>query len=383
MRSYITGSVRLVAAPLLLAGVVAGIAPVAAAAARTGPGGSAASFTFSGHLSGVAATSAANAWAVGSTGSSSSPKTLILRWNGKAWAQVPSPAPAGGAELSGVAATSVSSAWAVGCTGCFTSSPKTLILRWNGKVWAQVPSPAPAGGAELSGVAATSVSSAWAVGCTGCFTSSPKTLILRWNGKAWTQVPSPSPGASSGLSSVAATSAGNAWAVGGVVSSSSSPGTGLILHWNGKAWGRVPSPLPPDGQFGNGLAGVAATSDANAWAVGCTDGCPVGGTPVIERWNGTAWKQVAPPTTPFALYNLAAVAATSTANAWAVGGGGPVTSEGTAAAQWNGRSWTLSPGISGAELTGVTATSATNAWAVGGTANGHTLILHWNGKTWQ
>jgi hypothetical protein len=332
MRAYITGSVRLVAAPLLLAGVAAGIAPVTAAAARTGPGGPAAS-TFSGHLSGVAATSAANAWAVGSTGSSSSPKTLIVHWNGTAWAQVPSPAPAGGAELSGVAAASVSSAWAVGCTSCFTSSPKTLILRWNGK--------------------------------------------------AWTQVPSPSPGARSGLSSVAATSAGNAWAVGGVVSSSSSPGTGLILHWNGKAWGRVPSPLPPAGKFGNGLAGVAATSAANAWAVGCTDGCPVGGTPVIERWNGTVWKQVAAPTTPFALYNLTAVAATSTANAWAVGGGGPATAEGTAAAQWNGRSWTLSPGISGAELTGVTATSATNAWAVGGTANGHTLILHWNGTTWK
>jgi hypothetical protein len=332
MHGYITRSVRLVAVPLLLAGVAAGMYPVTAAAARTGPGGPAAS-TFSGHLSGVTATSATNAWAVGSTGSSSSPKTLILRWNGTAWAQVPSPSLAGGAELSGVAAVSASSAWAVGCTGCFTSSPKTLILRWNGTAWAQVPSPSLAGG--------------------------------------------------SGLFSVAATSAGNAWAVGSVVNNSGSAQTGLILHWNGTAWGRVPSPLPPAGKFGNGLAGVAATAATNAWAVGCTDGCPVGGTPVIERWNGTAWKQVAPPTTPFSLYNLTAVAAISTTNAWAVGGGGPVTAEGTAAAHWNGRSWTLSPGISGAELTGVTATSATNAWAVGGTANGHTLILHWNGTAWN
>ena len=192
----------------------------------------------------------------------------------------------------------------------------------------------------------------------------------------------PEPRRDSDLSSVAATSAGNAWAVGEVVNSSSSF-TGLILHWNGKAWRRVPSPLPADGKFGNALAGVAATSAANAWAVGCTDGCPVGGTPVIERWNGTAWKQVAPPTTPYALYNLSAVAATSAARAWAVGGGGPVTSEGAATAQWNGRRWTLSPGISGAGLAGVTAISANNAWAVGGTASGHTLILHWNGTTWK
>jgi len=375
MHGYITRSVGLLAVPLLLVSVVAGMSPVTAAAARTGSRGPAAS-TFSGHLSGVAATSATDAWAVGSTGSSSSPKALIVHWNGTAWARVLSPALVGDTELHGVAATSASSAWAVGCTGCFTSSPKTLILRWNGKVWAQVPSPSP-GASSMSSVAATSASSAWAVGTNGTMT-----LILRWNGKVWAQVPSPSPGASRGLFSVAATSASNAWAVGDVVNSGS-PATGLILHWNGKAWGHVPSPMPPAGQFGNGLAGVAATSAANAWAVGCTDGCPVGGTPVIERWNGTAWKQVAPPTTPFSLYNLTAVAAISSTNAWAVGGGGPVTAEGTAAAHWNGRSWTLSPGISGAELTGVTATSATNAWAVGGTANGHTLILHWNGTTWK
>ena len=375
MHGYITRSVWLLAVPLLLTGVVAGTSPVTAAAALTGPPGPAASFTIKGHLSGVAATSAANAWAVGAKGSFSSPKALIVHWNGTAWAQVPSPAPPGGGELSSVAATSASSAWAVGCTRCFGTSPKPLILRWNGKVWKQVPSPSPAG--SLSSVAATSASSAWAVGTIGT-----KTLILRWNGKAWKRVPSPSPAAHSGLSSVAATSADDAWAVGDFFNSNS-PVASLILHWNGKAWKRVPSPLPTFGKYGNALAGVAATAAANAWAVGCTDGCPVGGTPVIERWNGTAWKQVAPPTTPYALYSLAAVAATSPAHAWAVGGGGPVTSESAATAQWNGRSWTLNPGRSGAGLTGVTATSATNAWAVGGTASGHTLILHWNGTTWK
>jgi hypothetical protein len=374
MHRYIMRSVRRLAVPLLVAGVAAGVSPVTAAAARTGSPGPAASFTVSGHLSGVAATSATDAWAVGSTGSFSSPKTLIAHWNGTAWKQVPSQTPAGGATFSGVAATSASSAWAVGCTSCYTSSPKTLIVHWNGKAWKRVPSPGPAG--SLSGVAATSASSAWAVGTVGT-----KTLILRWNGKVWKRVPSPSPGTRSSLSSVAATSTGNAWAVGEVASTSSF--AALILHWNGKAWKRVPSPSPVFGKYGNALEGVAATSAASAWAVGCTDGCPVGGTPVIERWNGIAWKQVAAPTTPYGIYNLVAVAATSSASAWAVGGGGPVTSESTATAQWNGRKWTLSPARSGAELTGVTATSASNAWAVGGTANGHTLILRWNGTTWK
>ncbi len=234
MHEYITRSVRLSAVPLLLAGVAGGVSPVTAPAARTGSPGPAASFTISGHLSGVAATSAANAWAVGGYGSISSAKTLIVRWNGTAWTRVPSPTPAGGGELGGVAATSASSAWAVGCTSCFTS-PKTLILRWNGKTWTRVPSPAPAE-SSLSGVAAVSASSAWAVGCTSC----------------------------SHIDSF----------------------KGLILGWNGKVWRRVPSPLPAYGKYGNALAGVAATSAANAWAVGCT----ASGHTLILRWNGTTWK---------------------------------------------------------------------------------------------
>ena len=41
-----------------------------------------------------------------------------------------------------------------------------------------------------------------------------KTLILHWDGTAWTQVPSPNPNSDSYLSGVAATSPANAWAVG-------------------------------------------------------------------------------------------------------------------------------------------------------------------------
>jgi hypothetical protein len=66
------------AAPLLLAGVAAAAAP--AAVARAWSPGPAASFSTSGLLAGVAATSASNAWAVGNT-TAGGPgnKTLILR----------------------------------------------------------------------------------------------------------------------------------------------------------------------------------------------------------------------------------------------------------------------------------------------------------------
>src|SRR5580704_208718 len=169
MRELATRSVRLLAVLFLVAGVASGVAPLAAAAARTGSPGPAASFSTSGELSGVAAISATNAWAVGSTGTG---KTLIVHWNGKTWTQVPSAARAG-STFYGVAATSARSAWAVGST----ANGKALIERWNGQAWTQVPSPAPAGG-FLSSVAATSASNAWAVGSAG-----DKTLIIHWDGR--------------------------------------------------------------------------------------------------------------------------------------------------------------------------------------------------------
>ena len=330
-----------------------------------------ASFSVNGSLRGVVATSATNAWAVGSTGSSLSPKPLIAHWNGTSWKQAPSSELPSG-ELRAVAATSADNAWAVGGT----NSGQSLILHWNGTSWKQAPSAGAAG--SLAGVSASSATNAWAV---GSGSGSGKTLILHWNGTIWKQVPSPSPQGNLSLTSVAVTSGRNAWAVGDVFTSTS-PAASLILHWNGTTWQKVPIPSPSDGKYGNALADVAATSATNAWAVGCTDGCPVGGTPLIERWNGTSWRQVAAPTTPYALYNLSAVAVSAT-SAWAVGGGGPITLEGTATTYWNGHSWTLSHGISGAGLAGVTATSATNAWAAGSTASGRTLILHWDGQMWS
>jgi len=369
-----TRSVRLLAVPLLLAGLAAGVAPVTAAAARAGSPDLVASFTISGRLNGVAATSARSAWAVGFTGSNLSPHTLIVRWNGKLWKRVPSPSPAG-SVLSGVAATSAGSAWAVGSTG----SGKTLILRWNGTTWKRVPSPSPGAGAGLSGVAATSAGSAWAVGFTGS-----KALILRWNGTAWKRVPSPSPRPSAVLSAVAATSAGRAWAVGG---------TGiitkpLIVRWNGTVWKRVSSPSPASSE--RFFRGVAAVSARRAWAVGCSTCATASGfnKPLIEQWNGTAWKPVPSPSRTGGI--LSGVAATSARSAWAVGGTergvGSGTRIRTLILRWNGTTWkrvpSPSPGLRTA-LSGVTATSARSAWAVGSTGSGKTLILRWNGTAWK
>jgi hypothetical protein len=132
------------------------------------------------------------------------------------WKQVPSPNPGTARNgLSGVAVTSATNAWAVGSYSN-GSTYRTLIVHWNGKTWKQVPSPnSGSGNNEWSGVAATSAANAWAVGSYFSGTGVSRTLIAHWNGTSWTKVPSPNPGSSgSGLSAVAATSAANAWALG-------------------------------------------------------------------------------------------------------------------------------------------------------------------------
>ena len=60
--------------------------------------------------------------------------------------------------------------------------------------------------------------------------------------------------------------------------------TPLLEHWDGSAWNIVPAPPPPDGSWAT-LAGVAAISSGNVWAVGYESS----GSLLIEHWNGSAW----------------------------------------------------------------------------------------------
>jgi len=323
-------------------------------------------FTMSGSLSGVAAVSGRDAWAVGSTGAG----TLIVHWNGRAWKRALSPSPARTSRLSGVAAVSAKDAWAVGSTGSLTS-PKTLVLHWNGRAWKRVPSPA----GSLSGVAATSARNAWAVG----------SGILHWNGRTWKRVRSPG----GSLSGVAATSARNAWAV-GLTGSLTSPAT-LILRWNGKVWKRAPSPGAGK-HFLPFLAGVAATSARNAWTVGHSTDCGCGpGVSMTLRWDGRTWKRVHSPS-PGGGTDLSGVAATSARRAWAVGlSGEGISPTKTVILRWNGSTWMKVPSPApraDSGLSGVAATSAGRAWAVGWTSNSRktkyqTLILGWSGSIWK
>jgi hypothetical protein len=96
-------------------------------------------------LSSVAAVTATDVWAVGDyTDSNYNRYTLIEQWNGSSWSVVPSPNPGPyGNRLSGVAAVTATDVWAVGNYQGTWGSSNTLIAQWNGSSWSVVSSPSP------------------------------------------------------------------------------------------------------------------------------------------------------------------------------------------------------------------------------------------------
>lgn len=246
-------------------------------------------------------------WALG-------PGPRIERFDGRRWDVIPSPRVKGG--LGNVAALSESYAWAVG----FQGDPVVhlpLIERWDGRRWQVVPSPPVIGGA-LYGVAVTSVSDAWAVGDVH---GAGEPLIVHWDGKLWSRVRSTLQGS---LYDVTASAPDSALAVGGEIAAA----------WDGTRWRQVPTPFKsvPDGDFWT-VSAVAGFSGNQAWAVGFQQMGNTFAYPIIERWNGHRFRQVAG-----AGSALTAVAARSADDAWAVGLADPAFG-GASVARWNGRSW--------------------------------------------
>src|SRR6266704_2857184 len=149
-------------------------------------------------------------------------RLLIVRVTGTTVRRVPVPGPVYG-PLGDVAATSAKNAWAVGSTG----SARAVILHWNGLRWTCALSPKmhrDLPGRSLFAVSASSADNAWAVG-----SSAERALALHWNGHSWKQVMIPQP--TTFLGGVAfIPPSGRAWAVGGT-----DRGT-LVLQRNGTAW---------------------------------------------------------------------------------------------------------------------------------------------------
>ena len=268
-------------------------------------------------------------------------RTLIEQWNGADWCRVPSPNPSGTSEPSGlnsVSATSATDAWAVGSFNSATGGERTLILHWDGTSWQRVASPDPSGTYKenfLIGVAAVSSSDAWAVGHYSASTGQ-HTMILHWNGMSWTQAASPNPAPYGNLFGVAATSSA-AWAVG---STGGVPIQTLAIRPTATGWQQAFSPNPSTGTEPNVLTGVAIASSSDAWAVGHYSTGSPDTDAMIVHWNGTSWSQETSPEPGPTTTILSKVTATSGSSAWAVGYYGDGLTWRPLVLQWDGKSWT-------------------------------------------
>src|SRR6266568_4088953 len=299
------------------------------------------------------------------------------------WSVVPSPNGSSSSGLSAVAAVSANDVWAVGSSGNQRSGAQTLIEHWNGSSWSVVTSPNPGSIYNtLYGVTVISAANVWAVGYYVNTTGVTQTLIEHWNGTSWSVVKSPSPATGNNeLFSVSAASASSIWTVGFLTNNTSQTPVDqtLIEHWNGSSWSVMKSPNP--GSSSDHLNGVAAISTSDVWAVG--NGKTSSGKTLIEHWNGSSWQVVKSAnigTSP----TLSAVVAVSAHDIWAVGSyHNPNSNEffQTLTEHWNGTKWSIvkspSPSSFSTQLLGVAAVSATNVWAVG-VADSNTLTEHYH-----
>ena len=341
-------------------------------------------------LTAITATSPASAWAIGYTGTQEKPSPLIEHWDGSSWQPTALPAGLGHAYLSGIAATSARDAWAVGDIS--GTAPSVLMLRWNGRSWHRVALPWNPRHGALTAVAAMSAGNVWAFGLAETKSIAESSQGLHWNGSRWQLTPGlPAPagrvGAPSGL---AFGPAASGWAVGSTYATQPVTTVATAAHtaaWQLRGGTWYPATIP--GLLASGSPAVATTSPADAFATGFVPG--LGET--IDHWNGTRWTPM-----PGISYGhgitLVSLSALSPDDAWAAGEqlpkepgslgafeGSPL---GPVIMHWNGLRWTRSvtPSLNGASLNAVTATSPSNAWAIGQTGSNQPLILHWNGHDW-
>jgi hypothetical protein len=300
---------------------------------------------------------------------------VAYHWTGASWSLTPTPNLGEYGALSAVSASSATDAWAVGFTVVSRRSHGTLIEHWNGSAWSINSVDAITGfAAGLNGVVDLTPTNAWAVGRSGS-----GGLIEHWNGAGWSTVTLPDPAFTPASGdAISADSASDIWVVGSTINAAEST-VPEALHYDGTTWSVVAVPQPS--RSSGTLSAVTAVSPTNAWAVGQASGAgsAIGGSTLVEHWNGSAWGVVASPT-PGAYPSLVAVAARSASDVYAVGTNLPSVNGGPEQAmilRFNGSAWSVdSSGVFTGELFGAsTFAGAANEWAVGVGSSNQGLVL--------
>ncbi len=275
----------------------------------------------------------------------------------------------GSNELRGIVATSNDDVWAVGGYDITVQGGQPLVERWNGTMWS-TSSPVPTIGI-LNGVAALASNDVWAVSDNG---------VIHWKGTSWATSPAPNGAKAVAVYATVSPAAYDVWAVGAT----------NVEHYDGVSWS-ISTPVPSGGV----LNGVAAIDHNNVWAVG-----NMGTNPLAMHYTGS-WTTVAIPTpTAASVVTLNSVDAYSSDSVWVVGSYYANDYYHTLVEYWDGATWRIvpspNPSQEGNYLYKVYVTFPGDVWAVGAYDNSplkapqdsvtlgqKTLILHWNGQSWD
>jgi hypothetical protein len=157
----------------------------------------------------------------------------------------------------------------------------------------------------------------------------------------------------------------------------------VVLHWNGAHWRVVRTAHLP--AFSSSLEAVTAVSRSEVWAVGDRSRTrETNSQPLIERWNGSAWRVVSSPRAGPHGGSLWSVDRTAGAGTWTGGDQGTASSFHPFLQRHSDAGWRTasSPAAAPAFVTGLDVRSATDVWAVGPSPLGARL-WHWNGRAWR
>jgi hypothetical protein len=279
-------------------------------------------------------------------------------------------------EIGGIAAISANDIWAVGQQVNSQGGSKTLTMHWDGEGWDVMLSPNGSAGSEsknqLYAIAVSATDAAWAVGAYTDGTGNFRNFAMRWDGKQWKIEPPPSPGfIDNGLNAVDMLGGNDVWAVGTQLSDEAKDPQMVILHWDGAGWKMAD---PPEHSSHNLLA-VKAISKDDVWAAG-TD---------VIHWNGREWQQIPTPVDHPGGY-LDGITAVGPDDVWVTGNDG----NDAIAVHWNGVRWSggNTPKLADGPFPHDIAALATdNVWIAGEYADDpiYTLpmLLRWDGAAWH
>ncbi|GAA4838218.1 hypothetical protein [Kitasatospora terrestris] len=247
--------------------------------------------------------------------------------------------------------------WAVGArqTGQgrgTTVTPVAFIRDGADRSWHELALPR---GLEASAIAPDGADGTWVTG-SGQGGSVP---VGRYRAGRWQVQDAPLPEHSMGGGIRALAAAGgpdDVWAVGHYQPDDYLTFYGVIEHWNGESWERVPT-LDLGTDYWT-LADVVATGPSDVWAAGSL-GTPDGWTsPLLLHYDGHAWSKVAAPDLDSRYGELTRLVAAGPGDVWAVGTeSGPTRQDRVLAAHFDGRAWTRQEtGLGAGRLDGATRT---------------------------